>query len=129
MKYVTLGARVLLGLAFLVFGLDHFLHFLAIDAKPPGGRAGDFLGALASTGYLDVIKGIEAAGGALVLSGRFTPLGLVLLTPVVVNIALFDAFLMKSPNPIGIGVAVLTLFLLIVHRNNFAGLLARPTTA
>ncbi len=42
-------ARVLLGLAFLVFGLNGFLDFLPHPETPPSAGAGAFLGALAQT--------------------------------------------------------------------------------
>ena len=44
MKITATIARYLLGLVFLVFGLNGFLHF--IPMPPPAGVAGQFLGAL-----------------------------------------------------------------------------------
>jgi putative oxidoreductase len=44
MKIATLIARILLGLLFLVFGLNGFLHF--IPMTPPPGLAGQYMGAL-----------------------------------------------------------------------------------
>ena len=43
MKTASLIARMLLGLIFLVFGLNGFLHF--IPMPPPTGLAGQFMGA------------------------------------------------------------------------------------
>src|ERR1700733_9388905 len=43
-------ARVLLGLVFVVFGLNGFFGFLPVPAHP--GAAGAFLGALGATGYM-----------------------------------------------------------------------------
>lgn len=124
MKHAILGARIVLGLIFLVFGLNFFLKFL--DMPELNEQAGAFMGALFASGYLGAVKVVEIVGGALTLSGRYTPLGLVLLGPVVINIAFFDLFLAKAFNPIGFAVAVLSLFLLISYRKNFAGLLAKP---
>ena len=125
MKKAILVARVLLGAAFLVFGLNYYLKFLPIP--PADGYAGQFMGALFKSGFLQVVKIIEIAGGALLLSGRYAPLGLALLLPVVVNIVLYDVFLAKAFNPAGVIVAALATFLLIVWRRNFAGIFARPT--
>lgn len=124
MKYATIGARLLLGLIFLVFGLNYFLKFLEIP--PAEGQAGVFLGALFASGYLGVVKVLELAGGALTASGRFTPLGLLILGPIVVNIALYDFFLAKAFNPLGTAVAALSLFLLFAYRKNFTGILRKP---
>ena len=44
MKIVVLIARILLGIIFLVFGLNGFLHF--IPAPMPTGLAGQYIGAL-----------------------------------------------------------------------------------
>ena len=48
------------------------------------GQAGAFIGALASSGYLYVIAGLQVVGGLCLLIGsRFVPLGLTLLGRVV----------------------------------------------
>lgn len=92
-------ARIPLGLVFFVFGLNGFLGFLPSPEVP--GEAGAFLGALAATGYMfPVIKGIEVAAGVMLLSNRFVPLALLLLAPIVVNIALFHFVL--APSNLGV---------------------------
>jgi uncharacterized membrane protein YphA (DoxX/SURF4 family) len=86
------AARLLLGLVFFVFGLNGFLQFLPQPPLPA--PAGAFMGALAATGYMfPLIKGTEVAAGLLLLGGRFVPLALVLLAPVIVNIPLFHVVL------------------------------------
>jgi uncharacterized membrane protein YphA (DoxX/SURF4 family) len=88
-------ARVVLGSVFFVFGLNGFLGFLPMPPHP--GPAGDFLGALAATGYMfPLIKGTEVVAGALLLANRFPALALALLAPVIVNIVLFHAVLDPS---------------------------------
>ena len=89
MKIITTIARVLLGLMFLVFGLNGFLHF--IPTPPPSGVAGQFMGALYVSHYLSAIWVVQVLGGVLLLSGRFVAAGLAVLAPVLVNIALFHA--------------------------------------
>ena len=85
-------ARVLMGVPFLVFGLNGFLHFLPTPPMPAA--AGAFVGALAASGYLfPVLKTVEVAAALLLLSGRFVPLALTLLAPVLVNIVAFHAAL------------------------------------
>jgi putative oxidoreductase len=96
MKIVTLIARILLGLVFLVFGLNGFLNFLNTGPAPTG-LAGQFLGALILSHYYWVVAALQIAGGALLLVNRFVPLALVLLGPVIVNIICFHVFM----NPMG----------------------------
>ena len=121
MKIVTIIARVLLGLVFTVFGSNAFLHF--IKMPPMSGPSGDFILAMYSTGYLYVVGGCQVAGGLILLTGRFIPLGLTLLGPVIVNILCYHIFLDHQGWQIASVVAALALFLLWRHRANFAGLL------
>src|SRR5208283_3116419 len=100
MKIITTIARILLGLVFTVFGLKAFFRF--IPMSPPQGQAGAFMGALFTSHYLYAVKCFEIIGGLLLLSGRFVPLGLTLLGPVIVNILFYDFFLDHSGLPIGI---------------------------
>jgi putative oxidoreductase len=87
MKTAALIARILLGVVFLVMGLNGFLNF--IPGPLPAGPAGDFLSLLAQTHYVLFVSALQIAGGVLVLVNRYVPLGLVLLGPVIVNIFLF----------------------------------------
>src|SRR5882672_1601446 len=122
MKIATLIARSLLGLIFVVFGSNAFLHF--IPMPPPEGLAGDFSKALFVSHYFFVVAILQITGGALLLLGRFVPLGLTLLGPVIVNILLFHIFLEPSGLPLAVVVGALALFLLWANRQAFSGLIA-----
>ena len=121
-KIATIICRLLLGLMFVVFGSNIFLHFIPMPEQKPS-LATDFSKALMESHYMYVVGLLQVLGGLLLLIGRFVPLGLTLLGPVIVNILLFHIFLERSGLPIAIVVAVLALFLLGRHRTNFAGLL------
>ena len=120
MQILIIIARTLLGLLFVVFGLNAFLHF--INMPPPQGLAGDFMKALFASHYFYVVAVLQIAGGALLLLGRFVPLGLTLLGPVIVNILLFHIFLEHSGLPLALVVGALALFLLWANRQAFGGL-------
>ncbi len=63
---------------------------------PPA--AVNFLDALAQTGYfMPFLKLLELTGGLMLLSGRFVPLGLLVLGPIILNIFLFHVFLAPGP--------------------------------
>jgi putative oxidoreductase len=117
MKYAIIIARVLLGLVFVVFGSNAFLHF--IPMPPMQDQAGAFIGALITSGYIYVIAILQVVGGLLLLIGRFIPLGLTLLGPVIVNIMLYHIFLDPSGLPMAIVISILALFLLWVYRYKF----------
>lgn len=121
MKIAILIARLLLGLIFVVFGLNGFLHF--IDMGPmPSGLAGQFIGALALSHYFWVVAALQVVGGALLLVNRFVPLALVLLGPVIVNILLYHIFLNPSGIALAIVVTILWLIVFYGHRQYFSGI-------
>jgi putative oxidoreductase len=126
MKIVTLIARLLLGLIFVVFGLNGFFNFINMGPMPSG-LAGQFIGALALSHYFWVVAALQVAGGALLLVNRFVPLGLVLLGPVIVNIILYHVFL--NPSGIGLAVVVAILWLIVFYgqRQYFSGIFAQRT--
>jgi uncharacterized membrane protein YphA (DoxX/SURF4 family) len=121
MKIAIIIVRTLLGLAFVVFGLNAFLQFM--PAPPPQGLAGDFTKALFVSHYFYVIAVLQIVGGALLLLGRFVPLGLTLLGPVIVNILLFHIFLEPKGLAVAVVVSALALFLLWAYRSAFRGLI------
>jgi uncharacterized membrane protein YphA (DoxX/SURF4 family) len=122
MKIATIIARTLLGLIFVVFGSNAFLHFIPMPS-PPAGFAGDYMKALFMSHYFYVVAVTQVVGGLIVLSGRFTALGLTLLAPVIVNILCFHIFLNHEGWQLASVVAALELFLLWRNRAAFAGLL------
>jgi hypothetical protein len=123
MFWAVLVARVLVGLPFLVFGLNYFFSFFPLPSEERPDAAVKYLSAIATTGYLDVVKVLEVVGGALVLSGRLVPLGLVLVTPVAVNIGLFEVCLMGKPG-LGVVLTVLCACLVWAYRSHFAAVFA-----
>ena len=74
MKILTIIARILLGLIFLVFGSNVFLNFIPMPPPPPG-LAGDYTKAFLASGYAHFIGGLQVIAGLLLLIGRFVPLG------------------------------------------------------
>jgi uncharacterized membrane protein YphA (DoxX/SURF4 family) len=89
----------------------------------PPGLAGDFNKALGESHYMLGVAAFEIVGGALLLIGaRFAPLGLVMVGPVIVNIAFYHIFLSPQGAVPAVVVCVLSLFLLYYYRHAFAGL-------
>lgn len=126
MKIATIISRSLLGIVFLTFGANKFLNFL--PSPPVTGAAAQFMGAMFATHYIFVVAACEVMGGLLLLTGRYAPLGLTLVGPVVVNILAFHTFMAPSGLPVALVVSTLALFLLWSHRENFSGLV-KPVLA
>jgi hypothetical protein len=123
MKIATIISRILLGLAFVVFGLFPFLTFLP-QPPPPPGLAGDYVKVFTASHYAQVIGAMQMLSGLLLLSGKFVPLGLTILAAILFNIWAFH--LLMEPAAIVPG-AIATLLWAIVfwsYRDRFAGILS-----
>jgi len=124
MKIATVIARILLGLIFVFFGSNAFLHFLPMPPLPKG-VTGEYLHAFFASGYVYVIGGFQVIGGLLLLIGRFVPLGLTILGAIIVNIWCFHLLMAPEGLPPAILVTILELFLVWRYRDAFAGIV-RP---
>src|SRR2546425_9460100 len=71
MRTASAIARYLAGVIFLVFGLNGFLNFIPLP--PPGGIAGQFMGALYASHYLWVIFAFQVIAGVFLLVNRYVP--------------------------------------------------------
>lgn len=126
MKIAAIVSRYLLGLIFTVFGLNGFFHFLSMPPVP-NPLAVKFMTAVFLSHYMVVVFLVQVVGGLLLLAGRFVPLALAILGPVLVNILTFHI----TMNPSGIvpgAVATVFWFVLFArYFGNFKGLFeARP---
>jgi uncharacterized membrane protein YphA (DoxX/SURF4 family) len=120
MKIAVLIARILLGLIFVVFGLNIYFHFIPMETPP--GDMGVLMELMFKHGWFTFYGILYVVGGLLLLIGRFVPIGLVLLGPIIVNILLFH--LTFYPAGIGPGAvaAVLEIFLIYAYREHFKAL-------
>ena len=118
MKITSTIARYLLGLLFLVFGLNGFLQFLKMP--PPTGAAAQFFGALFVSHEIAIIMAVQLICGVLLLANRFVPLALLALGAVIVNIVLFHVFM----NPSGLPPALIATILWILAALGVPGFFA-----
>ena len=122
MKAAIVAARILLGLIFFVFGLKRpppiscpCTRSLGMPAPSPRSWP--------STAGGQFVSVLQVIGGLLLLVGRYVPLGLVILSPIIVNILLFHALLTGGEGIVpGLVCAILALFLIWVYRLSFRGL-------
>lgn len=123
----TTAIRALLGLIYVFFGLNFFLHFLPMPPPPaqPGAAEG-FMSGLFQTGYfLPMVKGLEILLGGFLLLNLFTPLVLILLAPISLNILLFHAFLAPENMAISVLIVLLQVYLFWVYQKSYRNVLAR----
>jgi putative oxidoreductase len=121
MKIAVIIARVILGLIYLVFGLNFFFHFIPMPA--PEGKAAAFEGSLFGAGYFfPFMKVIEIASGLFLLVNRYTAFFLLILFPVTLNICLFHAFLAPAGLPLGGVMLIIHLFLGFAYGKYYSGI-------
>lgn len=115
----VIAARVLLGLVYLIFGINFFVPFIPMQPQPEG-AAGTYMSGLFAAGYfMPLVKIIEVVGGALLLTGFFVPLSVAFLLPISLHIFLFHIALVPEGAPVGIVVLALNLFLVWAYKANF----------
>lgn len=119
MKIAATVSRYLLGLLFTVFGLNGFLHF--IHQTPPSSPVAiQFFVAVSASHYMAVVFLVQIIGGVLLVAGRFVPLGLAILAPVLVNI--LNYHITMDPGGIGPGLLATVLWVVVFlrYRSSFA---------
>jgi hypothetical protein len=128
-RYLPHIARILMGLAFFIFGLNGFLQFILQPKTAMPENVMAFMGGMMKTGYMmPLISGTQLLVGVLLLANLFVPLALALIAPVIVNIILFHVFLSPAMMAPGIIVLVLELYLAWAYRAAFRPMLAARTT-
>ena len=120
MKIAVVIARVLLGIVFLFFGLNNIFHFLPNPPIP--GDAGTMSTIMFTHGWVTFHGVLYVIAGILLLVGRYVPVALVILGPILVNILLFHLTLLPSGILPGLVCAVLELFLIYAYWPAFRGI-------
>jgi hypothetical protein len=129
MKVSTVIARILLGLIFVVFGSNVFLHFIPTPPMPPGPLK-DFTTVMMSTHYMLVVGFFQVLGGLLLFIPRFVPLGLTILAPILVNILTTHLLVMHGGLfPVPILCVLLWLLIFWRYRRAFEGILGTRVAA
>ena len=117
----TMVLRIILGLILIVFGANKFIGFMPSPELPEA--AGNFMGALASTGYMfPLIGAVEVIVGVLLILNKWVPFALVLLAPVAVNMVLFHLKLAPGGIVPSALVAIINGFLIYVNWDKFKAL-------
>jgi putative oxidoreductase len=93
MKIAVIICRTLLGLGFIVFGLNILFPFLPQPLPVQGSLIAQYVSVMGPSHWMALVGAFQLLGGILVILGRTAPLGLALLAPVLVNIVAFHVFL------------------------------------
>ena len=123
MRTASQIARYLLGLIFLMFGLNGFFHFLHMPG--PTGVAAQFFGAILVSHFYVVIFLLQIVPAVLLLANRYVPLALTILGPIIFNIICIQIFMIRAGLPLAIVVTVLWLLVAYSVRSAFSGIFQR----
>ena len=125
MKIAALICRILMGLGFIVFGLNGIFQFLPQPPIPEGTPVAMFLAVMGPSHWMTLIGFFQFLGGLLVLAGRTAPLGLCILGPILVNVLAFLVFLDNGNGLVpGLVFTAFEIFLIYAYRANFRGIFA-----
>ena len=124
MKYLPLVARYLLGVIFVIFSLNFWLHLFQMPSPAEGSLAAGFIGALYGSGFLAVVKVFELLGGILLLTGRYVNLALGVLGPIVVVIVLYHVLILEGGYPMAALLGTLAIVALAGRREFITSLVS-----
>jgi len=122
MKIASHIARCLLGLIFLLFGLNGFFNFLHMPG--PSGVAAQFFGAIFVSHFYVVLFLLQIVPALLLLANRYVPLALTILGPIIFNIVCIHVFMVPAGLPLAIVVTALWFLVAYSVRSAFSGILA-----
>jgi len=131
MKIAMIIVRTLMGLLFLFGAVTYVLMVMGKFTPPPmEGAVKTFNEGLAASGYFfTLLKITEFICGLLLVTGRFVPLALVVLSPIIINILMVHTFLDRSGLPVAIFLVLANLFLAYCYRDAFRPLLTSKYNA
>ena len=115
MSKVVVGARVLFGLIFTVFGLAGLFQLLPTPPDMPEAVQAFMTGAMATKYFMPLLKITESVCGLMLLANFMSPLALVILAPISLNILLFHAF--TSPDGLPMAGAIIVLHVFLASKN------------
>jgi putative oxidoreductase len=122
MKYTKHIPAILLGILFVAFGLAFFFNLMPAP-KDLNADEQSFMALFGTTGYLKFVKVLEVAFGALLLIPKTRALGLILIAPIIVNIACYEMFIHKAPG-IGFALLILNALGIFLNREKYMGIMA-----
>ena len=109
MKKIPTIAALLLGLAFIFFGVNYWAKFGFVPKPVHSPEASAMIGAMFNSGYLTFVKVLEVVGGILLILPRTRVWGLFIIGPILVNILAICIFLDGQTPGLVIGLVALAL--------------------
>jgi putative oxidoreductase len=125
MKTATIIFRIVLGLIYLIFGLDYFFHFIPYQPNHTGDAAAFKDGLMAAGYFYPMMKSIQIFGGISLIINRYAPFSAVALFPISLNVLLFHTLLVPSGWYMGVLLLGPNLFLGYAYRKYYSGMFVK----
>ena len=123
MKIAVIIVRTLMGLLFMVGSVAFFLK-LGGEPQLSGNMKTYFDGLTASIYFFPLLKITELVCGIALVTGRFVPLALVILSPIIVNILFVHTILDITGLPVALFLVLANCFLGYAYFDKFKPMLA-----
>jgi len=116
--------RIVLGLGLLLFGLDKFFEFIPHNHVMDEDLIAAFTGLMANKFILPTVGVVEAISGLLLLTRKYSIVGLLLMVPVTYGIIAFHLAVDFGGIIPGLIVAVMHIYLLSLRKTTLMNLVA-----
>lgn len=124
-KWSIIISRVLLGIIFLINGINMFAQFMPLPNPHQPDIAQRFLNILHEAGYFYPIMGIVKIATALALFyNRFLPLMLIVMFPITLNGVLFHLRMDTQMAPVAIIVWFMQVYLIYRNKDKYLPMLS-----
>lgn len=120
MKIAYIIVRSLLGAMLLFASISYF--YMVSSGKmppPPNDAVKTYMMGISSVNIMNIVKAIELLCGILFVIGRFNALAAIVIFPILINIALFHAYLGPKDLPMAIILIIADLFIAYYYRDRY----------
>jgi hypothetical protein len=125
MKYLPTIVRYLLGIIFLINGVNMFAQFMPLPNPEQPDLAQRFLNILREGGYFyPILGGVKILTALALFSNRYLPLMLVVMFPITLNGVLFHLKMDPMMAPVALVVMAMQCWLMYANRDKYLPMLS-----
>lgn len=123
-KWSILISRYVLGIIFLLNGINMFAQFMPLPNPQQPDIAQRFLNLLGEAGYFyPILGGVKILTALALFSNRFLPLMLIVMFPITLNGILFHFGMDPQMAPVALVVGLIQVYLIYVNKDKYLPML------
>lgn len=125
-KWSILISRYVLGIIFLLNGINMFAQFMPLPNPQQPDIAQRFLNLLGEAGYFyPILGGVKILTALALFSNRFLPLMLIVMFPITLNGILFHFGMDPQMAPVALVVGLIQAYLIYVNKDKYLPMLEK----